>query len=308
MVLLMYRSVLSQHFEKVPAFVAVARLGSLSKAAQALAISQAALSQSMKKLEDILEVTLFIRSRTGIKLTPEGKILYKQARKITEDIGLLEALVRKGDDTELKRVQIGTHEALAIHFWPSVIESFQKKYSSYALSIMSGRVDEIVQQISNGDLDLALTVRPKGLSGVKTQTLYEDELEFFIAKKHKPVKQKLSREEISKIPILTDNQAHLEQGKSVIQALGEMGLFSSNHFALNSFEAAARLAEKGAGIAFLPRRIAGDLQSRFHLRKISFTEVPKGVFRHQICLSYRQDRHSIQRTSQIITFLEKTVR
>lgn len=301
----MDHSILSQHFEKVPAFVSVARLGSLSKAAQVLAISQAALSQSMKRLEDILEVTLFERSRTGIKLTPEGKILYENARKITEDIALLEARIRKKDSSPLKRIQIGTHEALATHFWPGVIESFQKKHSSYVLSIMSGRVDQIMKQISDGELDLALTVRPKKQSGIVTQPVYEDDLEFYVSKKTKQIKRKMSRDEISKIPILTDSQAHLAQGKSVTKALGEIGLFSSNYFALNSFEAAARLAEKGAGIALLPGQIARDLQSRFLLQKIELLGMPKNHFKHQIFLSYKQGTTSEPYLETIIKFLKK---
>ena len=58
-------------------FLKVSEMGSISKAADKLYISQPALSQQLKNLEKELDASLFIRSNKGIELTGEGKIVYK---------------------------------------------------------------------------------------------------------------------------------------------------------------------------------------------------------------------------------------
>ncbi len=68
-------------FEAVRYFLSVAKHGTISKAAKVLNISQSALSQSMKNLEEQLGITLFNRNTRGVILTEEGKILYKEARE-----------------------------------------------------------------------------------------------------------------------------------------------------------------------------------------------------------------------------------
>lgn len=68
-------------------FYEVARCGSISKAAQQLFISQPALSKSIKKLEEALNVRLFIRSSKGVILTPEGKLLWEYVQKAFSSLG-----------------------------------------------------------------------------------------------------------------------------------------------------------------------------------------------------------------------------
>ncbi len=68
-------------FEAIRYFLSVAKYGSISKAANVLKISQSALSQSMKNLEEHLGITLFNRNTRGVILTEEGKVLFEEARE-----------------------------------------------------------------------------------------------------------------------------------------------------------------------------------------------------------------------------------
>ena len=66
-------------FEAIRYFLSVAKYGSISRAANVLKISQSALSQSMKNLEEHLGITLFNRNTRGVILTEEGKVLFSLA-------------------------------------------------------------------------------------------------------------------------------------------------------------------------------------------------------------------------------------
>lgn len=74
-------SLLDISFDSIRYFLTIAKHGSISKAASMLNISQSALSQSMKNLEQHLGVSLFNRNTRGVVLTEEGKILYEEARE-----------------------------------------------------------------------------------------------------------------------------------------------------------------------------------------------------------------------------------
>ena len=99
-------------------------MGSIRKAAETLTISQPALSQTLKRLEEVMGTQLLTRSRLGIKLTVQGEIFFENAQKIVENIDLLESRIRKKERQEIKRLRIGTHETLAIHLWPQLIEAY----------------------------------------------------------------------------------------------------------------------------------------------------------------------------------------
>ena len=104
----MYSASLSQHLEKLPGFLTVSRLASITKAARVLAVSQAALSQSMKTLEDSLGLSLLIRSRKGVTLTEEGKVLYRYCEQLAENLDRVETQLRNPSRPEIERIRIGT--------------------------------------------------------------------------------------------------------------------------------------------------------------------------------------------------------
>ena len=286
----MYSTALNQHLEKLPSFVMVVQLGSITKAAKALAISQAALSQSVKTLEDALGIILLTRTKTGIVPTEEGNLLFQYGQQLLEELDHLNTRIRNPKKQNLQRLRIGTHEALAIHIWPEIFESFQAKNPDVFLSLVSGRVEMLVHQVLENKLDLIVTVKPKSVRGLTTEVLYKDTFGFYAASdSRKPLngikiqKGPIDKSTLAKIPILTDSQAHLAQDQPVAQILNEVGLYSAQYFQLNSFQASIKLAAKGLGLAFLPTRI-GD--SSNEVKPINVKGIQKKTFDHSICCSY----------------------
>ena len=284
---------ISQHIEKLPAFVMVVRLGSITKAAKALAISQAALSQSVRTLEDALEIPLLVRSKAGVKVTEAGKILFQYGEQLTQDLDLLETRLRNPKGLQIGRIRVGTHEALAIHVWPEIVERFQAENPGFFLSIISGRVDDLVSQLMNGNLDLIMTVKPKPVNGLVTQQFYTDTFKFYApANLKSPIagqlikRNSLDKNVLSKIPVLTDSQAHLAQDQPVTRILTELGLYSSHYFQLNSFEAAIKLAQKRLGIALLPEKIGCNVHE---LKAVNVAGLSNKYFSHSICYTYSEN-------------------
>ena len=271
-----------QHLEKIPGFITVAKLGSMTNAAKQIGISQAALSQSIKLLEEVLGKKLLSRTRSGVLLTPEGEQLYQFGSKLLEDANLTHHNLENGETVFTNRIRIGTHEAIAVFMLPKLIEHFQKKYPDFSFSIVSGRISELTEKLKKDELDLLLTVQPRERDGIKTERVYSDVFNLY-GDSNKKWKDK----DLASVTLLTDSQSHIEEGLSLERVMAENGLTKSYYFQLNSFHAAIKYASLGLGLALLPEKIGSlSIKSGESIKKVALKGFSKSSYKHSIFLSY----------------------
>lgn len=98
----------------LPPFEASARLGSFTQAARELSVTQSAISQRVRKLEDLMGVALFERHHRRIVLTPEGRELLNGVRAALQHLGAATESLRQGEDRA--RIRLAADESMA-HFW-----------------------------------------------------------------------------------------------------------------------------------------------------------------------------------------------
>jgi DNA-binding transcriptional LysR family regulator len=141
-------------------FLAVYQLGSLGRACRALNISQPALSKSMRRLEDLLGVSLFERGPSGMQPTACASALARRAEIVKSEIALAEtevALLRDGHAGELK---IGAGPAVASFLLPDVIQRLLNERPALHVTVIEGLYDVLSKQVATGALDLAITTSP----------------------------------------------------------------------------------------------------------------------------------------------------
>lgn len=139
-------------------FIATAECGSFAEASKQLFVAQPAISSAITKLEEQFGASLLVRHHAqGVTLTPSGKRLLSEARqlmKLAEDFqssaGAEGALV-EGD------LYLGSYVTLAPIFLPSIISGFVKKHPKVNFKLSEGFQDQLVSQLINGDIDMALT-------------------------------------------------------------------------------------------------------------------------------------------------------
>lgn len=146
------------NYDSIKYFISVAKHGSLSLAAKSLGISQSALSQSMKNLEQSLNVTLFNRNTRGVILTEEGKVLYQQAS--LGDKYFKEALVetlRKKTFESNKVFKISISTSLSRIFFNDKIRQIQEILPGINLQFVKQSLEnEIVDLLQTGAYDLII--------------------------------------------------------------------------------------------------------------------------------------------------------
>ena len=141
-------------------FKEVAEAGNITAAAQALYISQSAVSQSIKQLESDLQTRLFARNSRGVTLTADGKLLYEYVRSA---IGLLEtgeAKLSQTRELQMGQLTIGASDTVTSQFLLPYLDSFHRQYPAIHIQIVAGRSHKVLGLLQSGKVDIAFASTP----------------------------------------------------------------------------------------------------------------------------------------------------
>ncbi|MBR1635796.1 MAG: LysR family transcriptional regulator [Lachnospiraceae bacterium] len=137
-------------------FAAIATEGTISKAAEALHITQPGLSRKMKELEESLGTSLFERGSRRIHLTEEGMILKRRADEVISLMQRTQQEIIHAHDSLSGVVHIGAGESKAFHYLSRIIRSMQQDYPDVGFTVTSGDTTDLMEQLGHGLLDVAL--------------------------------------------------------------------------------------------------------------------------------------------------------
>jgi len=171
-------------------FVAVARTGSFSRAAEHCHVSQPSLSQQIQKLERSLGQRLFDRLGRRAALTDAGRLLLERAQGILESVDDVERRLRDADDNPQGKLSIGAIPTIAPYLLPSVLPSFLKQYPLVEFAIQEDVTQHLLAAIVDGDLDLALVALPIDDDRVASEVLFTEPLLLTVARTHRLAKRR----------------------------------------------------------------------------------------------------------------------
>ena len=146
----------------VRTFVTVAEKASMTAAANALHLTQGAISQQVKRLEETLGCSLFERDRRGLRLTPPGERLFSQARKL---IALNDEIWAEMTTVAVEgRVRLGVPPDLVSSHLAPVLKAYADAFPRVELSLVCAPSPELVEALAMGRVDLAVVEEPTGPS------------------------------------------------------------------------------------------------------------------------------------------------
>lgn len=141
-------------------FYIVATTENITKAAEKLYISQPAVTKSIKILENSLGGALFIRTKKGVTLTEEGKILLKYVKNILEEAKNAENKFNSLIQLEEGKIHIGASATVSKHFLMKYLEEFHKFYPNIDIEITNELTINLVRGLRNGYIDFLVTNLP----------------------------------------------------------------------------------------------------------------------------------------------------
>jgi len=153
-------------------FYVVAKNKHMTRASEELHISQPAISQSIKKLEDQLGGTLFLRSNKGMELTEEGKMFYEYVKGALELIGNAENEFTSFKDLSKGEIKVGCSTTLTKLILIDALENFHKDYPNININIVNGLTSNLINDLKLGKLDFVVFNE----SNVKENNLYLEKI------------------------------------------------------------------------------------------------------------------------------------
>lgn len=166
--------------------LAVAEEGSISKAAERLYMAQSSLSQFLTKYEAELEVKLFMRTATGVRLTRSGEIFTKNARQMLRQYHQM-----KGELSDIKelfsgRIEFGLSSFRGSYLMPRVLSRFKEQYPGIEVIIHEHDSYRLRDMLAAGNLDIALVAVNRSLTGGAHSSIMRDEV-YIVARDDHPI-------------------------------------------------------------------------------------------------------------------------
>lgn len=192
------------NYESYKIFYYVAKYQSISKAAENLLISQPAVSYQIKTLEDALGITLFVRTKKGVTLTDEGKVLFHYVEKGVESFINGEHALTNLKNLDYGNIRIGASTTVSKHVLMPYLEKFHKLYPNIDINITNNLTENLLTDLRNGNLDMLLLNLPmKEYSDLKIEKVL-DVQDIFVANKDLflSINKKLNLNELNNYPLL----------------------------------------------------------------------------------------------------------
>ncbi|WP_102275547.1 LysR family transcriptional regulator [Cytobacillus massiliigabonensis] len=190
-------------------FLAVAREGSITRAAEFLHVTQPTLSRQLKDLEKELGKKLFIRSSHSIILTDEGMLLRNRAEEIIEMVDKLEAEFSCMEETISGDVYIGCGETEAMKQIARVVKDLQFSNPNIRYHLYSGNEDDVTERLDKGLLDFVILIQPADLSKYNYINMPAKDIWGVIMRKDSPLafKKSIQSVDLLNVPLICSRQA-----------------------------------------------------------------------------------------------------
>jgi DNA-binding transcriptional LysR family regulator len=242
---------------QVAAFVETAERQSVSRAAEALFISQPALTARIKALEADLGTQLFVRTPRGMRLTDAGSAFLPYAVRALETLtdGRMQvnALERGGAG----RLVVGAAPAVSTYVLPPLLRRFSEGYSRVSVSVRTGHSEEILDLVLREQVNVGL-VRALQHPDILSTPLYEDRLILVVERSHPFAKggrirmKQLADEQL----VQFDRTSSYRDLTSALFVTA--GVSPAGRMELDNIDAAKKMVEQGFGVALLPQTSVAD--------------------------------------------------
>lgn len=230
-------------------FLAVAREGTISGAADSLHVTQPTLSRQLMELEQELGATLFMRGKRHISLTEEGLFLRKRAQEIVALLERTEAAFATAGEEVSGDVYIGGGETEGMRIIAQAIQEVHREYPHIAFHLFSGNAEDIRERLDRGSVDFGLFIEPADLSAYDFIPLPARDAWGVLLRKDHPLaaRESIEADDLVGLPLIVSRQGLVENEFS--GWMGNKFRQLSRVATYNLLYNAALMVEEGVGCA-----------------------------------------------------------
>ena len=249
-------------FAHLESFVEVARRGNVSRAAEALFLTQPAITARLKSLEKDLGVELFVRTGRGMKLSDAGRAFLPYAERAVSTVDEGRQLVANLQEGNVGALVIAAAPAVSTYVLPGILRVFRTTHPHVRLGVRTGHTEEVLEMVLRGEVHIGIG-RPIRHPDVELIPVLEDEMLLVVSARHPfATRGKVRMDELAaERLILFDRTSSYHELTSNL--FRQAGVVPASTLELDNVEAAKKMVQQGLGVALLPRMaLAAELKAR----------------------------------------------
>src|SRR4029079_1025900 len=242
------------HIETLKVFCDLVDLQSFSMAAERNFITQCAVSQQIRTLEDKYKRRLLerVRGRREIRLTPAGEVFYRESRNVLAAYAQLEENLRGLVGKIGGTIKVATVYSVGLHELPAKVREFMTKFPTAKIDLEYSRTTRVVRDVMNGTVELGIVAYPEPRRGVTIVPMPGNRLVLITPPNHKLAK----RTKVKVDDLQGEAFVHFERDvptrKAIDKILREHHIDVNKVAEFDNIETIKRAVEVGFGIAIVP--------------------------------------------------------
>jgi len=289
---------------QVEGFLEVARRGNVSRAAEAMFLTQPTLTARLHALEKELGEPLFARTRRGMRLTDAGRAFLPYAERAIRAVRDGRQALADARSVSAGRLVLGAAPAVSTYVLPALLQRFAASYPRVEVAVRTGHSEDVLQMLLREEVQLAL-VRALRHREIESIALYDEELVLVVPPGH-PFAE---RSPIGIADLASERLILFDRTSSYYELTQafflSLGVTPREVMELDNIEAAKKMVERRLGIALLPRTaVSGEIAAKT-LSQVEVLDAPQ-VAQQIVAIRRRDQGKATGPVAAFLTLLKET--
>jgi len=290
------------HLETLKVFCDVVETKSFSVAASQNYVTQSAVSQQIRMLEEKYGKQLLERTRGNVQLTPAGEILYQVSKEIVQRYQDLESRLQDVAKVVAGTVRVATVHSIGLYELSTQLKRFLKAYPQVQIQLGYSRSSKIYEDALKGGIDLGIVAYPSRRPGITTIPLREDRLVLVVPPAHAFAKHRTISTNRLAGEALVGFDRDIPTRRETDRVLRKHGIDPRYVTELDNVEVMKRVVEIGLGIAILPEQAVRPEVKGGTLVTVQLSDE---VFPRQLGIIHRSGKHFSPAAAKFIECLRE---
>jgi len=262
---------------QVEGFLEVARRGNVSRAAEAMFLTQPTLTARLHALEKELGEPLFARTRRGMRLTDAGRAFLPYAERAIRAVRDGRQALADARSMSAGRLVLGAAPAVSTYVLPALLQRFAASYPRVEVAVRTGHSEDVLQMLLREEVQLAM-VRALRHRDIESIPLYDEELVLVVPPGHAFAdRRKVGIADLAseRLILFDRTSSYYELTQTFFLSLG---VTPREVMELDNIEAAKKMVERRLGVALLPRTaVLGEIAGKTKLPSVQATILLRGA-------------------------------
>jgi DNA-binding transcriptional LysR family regulator len=277
------------HIETLKVFCDLVEMQSFSLAAERNFVTQSAVSQQIRTLEEKFQRKLLerVRGRREIRLTPSGEVFYNESKKVIAAFTRLNENMNSLVGRISGIVKVATVYSVGLHELPPIVREFMSKFPSAKIDLEYSRTTRVVRDVLKGTVELGVVAFPEPRRGITVVPMPDDRLVLICPPDHEFAKRKRIKATDLKDRDFVLFERDIPTRKATDRILRSYGVSVHKAAEFDNIETIKRAVEVGFGCAIVPYPSVMDEERNKQLSVVAFAEKD---WKRPVGVIYRSDR------------------